>query len=79
MNIGILTAGGVCPGVNTLIRSINLREKNQGNRVYGFLSGFKGLNENTSRFFEEKTIHDGPGTILKTSYDSVDLTKAVDS
>ena len=79
MNIGILTAGGVCPGVNTLIRSINLREKNQGNRVYGFLSGFKGLNENTSRFFEEKTIHDGPGTIIKTSYDSVDLTKAVES
>ena len=79
MNIGILTAGGVCPGVNTLIRSINLREKNQGNRVYGFLSGFKGLNENTSRFFEEKMIHDGPGTILKTSYDSVDLTKAVES
>ena len=42
MNIGILTAGGVCPGVNTLIRSITLREKNQGNRVYGFSDGFRG-------------------------------------
>jgi 6-phosphofructokinase len=77
MNIGILTAGGVCPGVNTLIRSITLREKNQGNKVYGFSDGFRGLNENINEYFEQKYLEDGPGTILRTSYDYVDVDKAV--
>jgi 6-phosphofructokinase len=79
MNIGILTAGGVCPGVNTLIRSITLREKNQGNKVYGFSEGFKGLNENINEYFEQRYLEDGPGTILRTSYDYVDLEKAVET
>lgn len=77
MNIGILTAGGVCPGVNTLIRSITLYEKNQGNRVHGFCDGFRGLNENTKCYFDQENIEEGPGTILKTSYDFVDIESAV--
>lgn len=77
MNIGILTAGGVCPGVNTLIRSITLYEKNQGNKVHGFCDGFRGLNENTKCYFHQENIEEGPGTILKTSYDFVDVESAV--
>jgi 6-phosphofructokinase len=30
MNVGILTAGGVCPGVNNLIHSLTLYENSQG-------------------------------------------------
>lgn len=77
MNIGILTAGGVCPGVNTIIRSITLRERNQGNVVHGFSDGFRGLNENVKTYFNQEHIDDGPGTLLKTSYDFVDVERAI--
>jgi 6-phosphofructokinase len=77
MNVGILTAGGVCPGVNTLIRSITLREKNQGNQVHGFSDGFRGLNQNVKTYFDQEHIDEGPGTLLKTSYDYVDINQAV--
>ena len=77
MNIGILTAGGVCPGVNTLIRSITLRERNQGNKVHGFCDGFRGLNQNIKEYFDQEHIDDGPGSLLKTSYDYVDIDRAV--
>lgn len=77
MNVGILTAGGVCPGVNTVIRSITLREKNQGNKVHGFCDGFRGLNKNVKCYFDQEHIEEGPGTILKTSYDFVDVESSV--
>lgn len=77
MNIGILTAGGVCPGVNTLIRAITLREKNQGNHIHGFADGFRGLNQDIKTYFNQKHIDEGPGTLLKTSYDFVDIDRAV--
>jgi 6-phosphofructokinase len=79
MNIGILTAGGVCPGVNTLIRSLTLRERNQGNKVHGFCDGFRGLNQNVKEYFDQDNIDDGPGSLLKTSYDYVDVDHAVKS
>lgn len=77
MNIGILTAGGVCPGVNTVIRSITLRERNQGNKVHGFCSGFRGLNRNIKCYFDQEHIDEGAGTILKTSYDFVDIEASI--
>jgi len=46
MNVGILTAGGMCPGVNEVIHSIGQYEKSQGNRIIGFKDGFHGLNMN---------------------------------
>lgn len=76
MNIGILTAGGVCPGVNTLIRAITLRERNQGNKIHGFADGFRGLNQNIKEYFDQEYIVEGPGSLLKTSYDFVDVDKA---
>jgi ATP-dependent phosphofructokinase / diphosphate-dependent phosphofructokinase len=44
MNIGILTSGGDCPGLNAVIRATVLTVKNNGNHtMYGFLDGFSGL------------------------------------
>ena len=79
MNIGILTAGGVCPGVNTLVRSLTLREKSQGNKVHGFRGGFRGINENVKEYFDQSYIDDGPVSLLKTSYDYVDIDRAVEN
>jgi 6-phosphofructokinase len=44
MNIGILTSGGDCPGLNAVIRAAVLTIKKNGNhKVYGFMDGFEGL------------------------------------
>lgn len=45
MNIGILTSGGDCPGLNAVIRAAVLAVKNNStdHKVYGFLDGFEGL------------------------------------
>ena len=79
MNVGILTAGGVCPGVNTLVRSLTLREKSQGNKVHGFRGGFRGINENVKEYFDQAYIDDGPVSLLKTTYDYVDIDRAVEN
>src|SRR5210317_571233 len=70
MNIGILTAGGVCPGVNNVVRSIVLRERNQGNKVIGFSDGFRGVNDNVHVSLECESL-------LRVSYDYVDMSRAV--
>jgi len=46
MNVGILTAGGVCPGVNNIIHTLTRLENSRDNRVIGFNEGFRGLNNN---------------------------------
>ena len=46
MNTGILISGGVCPGVHNLVHDLTLYEKSQGNHVFGFRRGFRGLNVN---------------------------------
>ncbi|NEE20856.1 6-phosphofructokinase, partial [Streptomyces sp. SID7499] len=44
MRIGILTAGGDCPGLNAVIRSVVHRAVvGHGDEVIGFEDGFKGL------------------------------------
>ncbi|GAA1899817.1 ATP-dependent 6-phosphofructokinase [Streptomyces sodiiphilus] len=44
MRIGVLTAGGDCPGLNAVIRSIVHRAVvDRGDQVIGFEDGFKGL------------------------------------
>ncbi len=44
MNIGILTSGGDCPGLNAVIRaSVLALKKNGDHKVYGFMDGFEGL------------------------------------
>ena len=44
MRIGVLTAGGDCPGLNAVIRSVVHRAvHDRGDEVIGFEDGFKGL------------------------------------
>ncbi len=73
MNIGILTSGGDCPGLNAVIRSVVLTTKNrdENNKIYGFLDGFWGLYA-PDAFVELKrrdveNIERTGGTILGTS------------
>lgn len=76
MNVGILTAGGLCPGMNTIIHEWK-NEMNKYNTLhcYGFHYGFKGLNDN-----EHVLINDVPrrdaGTALKTSRVYLDKKKS---
>lgn len=44
--IGILTAGGDCPGLNAVIRGAVKTAEYEGIEVYGFLEGYRGLVEN---------------------------------
>ena len=47
MKVGILTAGGDCPGLNAAIRGIGKTAMlHYGMRVFGFSSGFSGLIDN---------------------------------
>jgi len=46
MTIGILTAGGPCPGVKEFVHYVGKYEKSIGNRVVGFKDGFNGINKN---------------------------------
>lgn len=41
--IGILTAGGDCPGLNAVIRSVFRAASHMGYEVVGFLKGYEGL------------------------------------
>jgi 6-phosphofructokinase len=79
MNVGILTAGGVCPGVNNLIHSLTLYENSQGNRVVGFNEGFRGLNNNTRTELSRQKIEEGAGSILRVSCESIEIEDAVES
>jgi 6-phosphofructokinase 1 len=50
MRLGVLTAGGDCPGLNAVIRSVVHRAlAAHGDEVIGFEDGFKGLLEGRSR------------------------------
>lgn len=71
--IGILTAGGDCPGLNAAIRGIGKTAINQYSmQVIGFYDGFRGLMENRSVRMEDKFLSGIltlGGTILGTSRD----------
>ena len=71
MKVGILTAGGDCPGLNAAIRGVGKTLiLKYGAEVYGFSSGFLGLIENDYRRLEEgdlSNILTLGGTILGTS------------
>jgi len=76
MNIGILTAGGVCPGVNNIVKTLTLYENSQGNRVFGFNEGFKGLNHNLRTDLNRQKVEDVPGSILRVSCEPVNIKKS---
>ena len=71
--IGILTAGGDCPGLNAAIRAVTKAAINEyGMTVIGILDGFRGLVENRVIHLEQKDVSGiltRGGTILGTSRD----------
>jgi len=73
MKIGILTAGGDCPGINAAIRGVGKTAITEyGMRVFGISSGFRGLIEKEYTEFDESQLSGIltlGGTILGTSRD----------
>jgi len=69
--IGVLTGGGDCPGLNSVIRAVTKSAISKyGMEVVGFLDGFKGLVENNYIHLDLKTISGigyRGGTILGSS------------
>jgi 6-phosphofructokinase 1 len=84
---GIVTCGGLCPGLNNVIRSLFL-ELHYGYgvaEVLGFRNGYQGLDPKfgvepakiTPEFVDH--IHQHGGTVLGTSRGPVDIGRAVDN
>lgn len=71
MKVGILTAGGDCPGLNAAIRGVGKTAMlHYGMRVFGFSSGFTGLIDNDFVELTENQLSGiltVGGTILGTS------------
>lgn len=68
--IGILTAGGDCPGLNAVIRSVSKSAFGFGWEVVGFEDGFAGMVENRFRTLQNPDVSGiltHGGTILGTS------------
>ena len=84
---GIVTCGGLCPGLNDVIRSIFLElQHGYGVReVLGFRGGYQGLDPSVSPDPIALTpaivssIHQQGGTLLGTSRGPVDIGRAVDA
>ena len=49
MRFGVLTGGGDCPGLNPAIRAVVLRAAKFGHETLGFLDGWKGVRDDSSR------------------------------
>ena len=84
---GIVTCGGLCPGLNNVIRSLFL-ELHYGygiNEVLGFRGGYSGLDPKCAAEPVKITppfvdgIHQQGGTILGSSRGPVDIGRAVDN
>ncbi|MFH2124658.1 MAG: ATP-dependent 6-phosphofructokinase [Pseudomonadota bacterium] len=71
-HVGILTAGGDCPGLNAAIRAIGKGGMSSNMRIIGFRDGFRGLMENRIVPLEGESMMGMltlGGTILGTSRD----------
>lgn len=84
---GIVTCGGLCPGLNNVIRSLfnELKYAYGIEDVLGFRGGYQGLDPDyknqpiqlTNEFVDD--IHKEGGTVLGTSRGPVDIKRAVDN
>ncbi len=84
---GIVTCGGLCPGLNDVIRSVflELHHAYRVKEIYGFRGGYGGLDPDcpykplllTPEFVDD--IHREGGTVLGTSRGPVDVVRAVDN
>ena len=70
MRIGVLTAGGDCPGLNAVIRAVARSAMDEGDEAVGILRGYRGLAERDylplDMLAVSGILHLG-GTILRTS------------
>jgi 6-phosphofructokinase 1 len=84
VRIGIVTPGGIAPGINTVVHCIVSMHELYGMRkpAYGFVGGFRGLAErryiNLTTNRTKSWIHKG-GTELNTSRAQHDIATMVDS
>eukprot|EP00124_Ichthyophonus_hoferi_P002328 Ihof_evm2s154 gene=Ihof_evmTU2s154 len=83
--IGIVTCGGLCPGLNDVIRAIVMTAWHHYGikRILGFKYGFEGLNPKTSQVIEltpdkVSAIHYFGGTLLGSSRGGQDIGVMVD-
>lgn len=70
--IGILTAGGDCPGLNAVIRGVAKAAMHYGIRVIGIRDGFRGLIENRTMVLDNQAVSGiltQGGTFLGSSRD----------
>jgi 6-phosphofructokinase 1 len=87
LNCGIVTCGGICPGLNDVIRAVvlSLFHHYGVNRVYGFQYGYEGLVEHYGHLPLELTpaavrnIHDDGGTILGSSRGNQSIEEMLDT
>jgi 6-phosphofructokinase 1 len=85
--IGIVTCGGLCPGVNNVIRSLvnQLYYRYGVSRILGIKYGYEGLISKYNHPVVEITpsmvsdIHDSGGTFLGTSRGNQDVEEMVDT
>ncbi len=68
--IAIMTAGGDCPGLNSIIKTVVMSAKRNGIKVLGIEDGYIGFVEKKYRVLNEKVVEDIEnigGTILGSS------------
>ncbi|KAL5229765.1 hypothetical protein ABZP36_028541 [Zizania latifolia] len=80
----IVTCGGLCPGLNTVIRELvcGLSHMYNVNKIYGIQNGYKGFYSSNYLTLTPKSvddIHKRGGTILGTSRGGHDTKKIVDN
>jgi len=69
LNIGILTGGGDCPGLNSAIAGF-VQTLTPKNKVFGFMRSFNGLIENQFQILDKTSVDDIQhlgGTFLKSA------------
>jgi phosphofructokinase-like protein len=70
VKVGVLTAGGDCPGLNAVIRAVTRRCLNGGHEVVGVRRGYQGLAERSYEPLDMRAVSGIlplGGTILSTS------------
>lgn len=70
MNIGILTGGGDCPGLNAVINGVVRKAISEGYEVTGILRGWQGMIDGSTRPLDRASVSGilpRGGTILYTS------------
>ena len=83
INAAIVTCGGICPGINTVIRELvyTLNKSYGVDNIYGIQNGFEGLyNQNLIKLYPStvKKIHHQGGTIIGSSRSSFDIDRFIE-